>query len=126
MADKIGYQNMIIDVSTGEGKQATITVYDAGTLNISTIYSDSTGTPLANPFSTDANGRFNFYADPGEYDIKVSGVGITTYTIEDVTIVGPSTYLVGSNPQSGEYRIKAFRLDATGRLVIVYDSVPEP
>ena len=126
MADKIGYQNMIIDVSTGEGKQATITVYDAGTLNLSTIYSDPAGTPLANPFTTDANGRFDFYVDPGEFDIQVSGVRITTYKIEDVTIVGPSTYLMGSNPGSGEYRVKAIRLDASKKIVIVYDGTPEP
>ena len=47
MADKIGYHNMIIDVATGEGKQATIAVYAAGTANLSTIYSDPAGTPLA-------------------------------------------------------------------------------
>ena len=37
---KIAYADeMIIDVLTGIGTLATITVYDAGTLNLSTIYS---------------------------------------------------------------------------------------
>jgi len=124
MADKIGYQNMIIDVLTGEGKQATITVYEVDTVNLSTIYSDPAGTPLANPFTTDANGRFNFYADQGKYDIQVSGVGITTYKLEDVPIV--ASYSIVSKPSPGEYRVKALRIDALGRIVIVYDGTPEP
>ena len=88
MADKVGYHNLIIDVATGIGTEATITVYDAGTVNLSTIYSDPAGTPMANPFTTDASGRFFFFADPDEYDIEVSGVGIATYKIEDVSIIG--------------------------------------
>ena len=94
MADKIGYHNMIIDTATGEGKQATITVYDAGTANLSTIYSDPAGTPLANPFTTDSVGRFDFFADMAFYDIQVSGVGITTYKLEDVFIC-PSDIMRG-------------------------------
>lgn len=95
---KIGYtDNMIINVATGIGTLATITVYDAGTLNLSTIYSTPGGAAQANPFTTDANGRFGFYAEEGEYDLKVSGSGITTYTIEDVSIIGyASEFLKGS------------------------------
>lgn len=96
---KIGYtDNMIINTATGVGTQATITVYDAGTANKSTIYSDPVGTAKTNPFQTDANGRFNFYADEGEYDIQVSGAGIATYKIEDVSIIG-----YGSEFLKGEY-----------------------
>jgi len=115
---------MIIDVSTGIGKQATITVYEVDTVNLSTIYSDPAGTPLANPFTTDANGRFDFYADQGKYDVQVSGVGITTYKLEDVPIV--ASYSIVSKPASGEHRIKALRIDALGRIVVVYDGTPEP
>ena len=94
---KIGYtDNMIINVATGKGTQSTITVYDAGTVNLSTIYSDPAGTAKSNPFSTDANGRFNFYADEGEYDIQVSGAGITTYKVENVSVIGyASEFLKG-------------------------------
>lgn len=88
---------IVINVDTGEGKQATITVYDAGTLNLATIYSDEIGTPKSNPFSTDSKGRIeNLYLDEDEYDIQVSGVGITTYKIEDVSIIGYSSqYMKG-------------------------------
>ena len=36
---------------------ATITVYDTGTLDLSTIFSDDGVTPLANPFTADVTGR---------------------------------------------------------------------
>lgn len=126
MANKVGYHNLIIDVATGIGTQATITVYDAGTANQSTIYSDSGGTPKSNPFNTDSVGRFSFYADPSEYDIEVSGVGITTYKLEDVTIIGTSEEVIITDPSSGEYRLKKLRLASDGKSIIVtYPDTPE-
>lgn len=56
----------------------TITVYDSGTLNLSTIYSDYSSTPLANPFTADTNGYWSFVANSGRYDVKMSGAGFTT------------------------------------------------
>ena len=97
MANKVAFTGyMIINPATGEAVVATITVYDPGTANLSTIYDNEAGTPKANPFTTDAYGRVEFYADEGEYDIQVSGVGITTYKIEDVSIIGyASQYMKG-------------------------------
>jgi len=120
MADKIGYHNTIIDITTGAGKEATITVYDVNTSDLSTIYSDPAGTAKDNPFTTDANGRFSFYADQGKYDIQVSGTGIITYKLEDVPIV--ASYAITSKPASGEYRIKALRLASDGKSIIVTHS----
>ena len=125
MANKVGYHNLVIDVATGIGTQATITVYDAGTANVSTIYSDVDGTAESNPFTTDANGRFSFFADPAEYDIKVSGAGITTYTLEDVSIIGVFEQFVTSQPSSGEYRLKELRLDAGTQVIVTYPDTPE-
>jgi len=124
MADKIGYHNMIIDVATGTGKEATITVYDVNTVNLSTIYSDPAGMAKANPFTTDSYGRFNFYADQGKYDIQVSGSGITTYKLEDVPIV--ASYAIVSKPSSGQYRVKSIKLNAAKEIVIIADGTPEP
>jgi len=118
MAKKVAYHNTIINISTGEGTEATITVYDAGTANQSTIYSDSDGTAESNPFDTDSVGRFSFYADPGEYDIEVSGAGITTYKLEDVTIIGTSEEVIITDPSSGEYRLKKLRVDSDGKTII--------
>jgi len=116
--DKVAYHNMVINVATGIGTLATITVYAAGTANLSTIYSDTAGTAESNPFNTDANGRFSFYADPGEYDIQASGVGITTYTLEDETIHAPSRNVIRSEPSTGEYLFKKLRTDNDGKTVI--------
>lgn len=125
MANKVGYHSVVID-DTGIGLAATITVYNAGTAILSTIYSSPAGAAKANPFSTDANGRFVFYADPGEYDIQASGPGLVTYKLENVSIIGIFDQFVTSNPPSANYQIRRIRLDNTGKIVVVYESVPEP
>ena len=81
------YHNIILDVGTGEGILATITVYDANTTDKATLYY-ANGAALSNPLTTDSEGRFSFFLTPGAYDIKVSGYRITTYTLEDVLILG--------------------------------------
>lgn len=125
MANKVAYHNLIVDVVTGAGTEATITVYAAGTVTASTIYSDTAGTAKANPFTTDSVGRFSFYADPGLYDIKVSGSGLTTYTVEDVQIGQAYDELITSAPTSGEHRVKKLRIDAATKIVVTYDGTPE-
>jgi len=87
---KIGYHSTIIDVSSGKGKLAFITVFNAGTEDKSTIYLDVEGSSLNNPFQTDMYGRFSFFATSGAYDIEVSGIGIVTYKLEGVSIMGLS------------------------------------
>jgi hypothetical protein len=63
----------------------TVTVYDHGTVNKSTIYSDGSSTPLANPFTAQTNGHWLFYAADAQYDIVLSGGGMTVpFTISDV------------------------------------------
>lgn len=65
---------------------ATVTVYNTGTLVLATVYADNLAnpTPLANPFTSDANGYFFFYAT-GRFDIQFSGGGIPSpYTWGDV------------------------------------------
>ena len=125
MANKVGYHSIVID-STGIGTLATITVYDAGTLNLSTIYSTPGGAAQANPFATDANGRFVFYADPAEYDINASGAGFIAYTLEDVSIIGVYGQFITSAPTSGEHRVKKLRLDGTQKVIVTYDGIAEP
>jgi len=121
MADKIAYHNSITDVSTGIGTQADITVYEAGTTNLSTIYDDETGTPRSNPFATDIYGRFSFFADPDVYDIKASGVGITSYTLERVSIIRLS------KPPSGYCEVTNIYVRPAGsKFTYDWDDVPEP
>ena len=48
----------------------TVTVFDGGTLNLSAIFSDfGLVTPVGNPFSSNNDGRFVFYAADGVYDV---------------------------------------------------------
>ena len=56
------------------------------------IYSDNAGTPKANPFTTDsATGEFFLYADDGNYDIRFSGVGVSSpFTLSSQSFFDPS------------------------------------
>lgn len=57
---------------------ATVSVYNSSTATLATIYSDNGVTPKSNPFLTDAlDGRFNFYAANGVYDIVYVYPGVT-------------------------------------------------
>lgn len=67
---------------------ATITVRNAGTATVSTVFSDNISTPKANPFSADISGYWFFYAANGRYDITLSGGGIVSpYTLSDVVVL---------------------------------------
>lgn len=56
----------------------TVTVYDAGTVNLATIYSDSSSTAQANPFTSSSSGIWSFFAMDGNYDVRFSGAGISS------------------------------------------------
>jgi len=42
-----------------------------------TLYSDDAGTGVSNPITSDATGHWQFWTDPGRYDVTLSGTGIT-------------------------------------------------
>lgn len=72
---------------------AGVAVYDQGTNNLSTIFSDVLGTPKANPFTADSNGYWFFYAANGRYDVSLSTVAgayvpgaPTNYTLGDIEV----------------------------------------
>src|SRR3974390_2820865 len=53
--------------------QCTVTVYQHGG-GLTAIYSDSSLTPLSNPFTATSNGSFIFYANTANtYDIVLTG-----------------------------------------------------
>jgi hypothetical protein len=65
----------------------TVSVYEAGTTTVATLYSTATGTPLSNPFTAANDGTFIFYATSASFpvDVTISGAGITTpYTFSNV------------------------------------------
>ncbi len=70
----------------------TVTVYEAGTTNLASIFSDNGVTPKANPFTASAiDASWFFHALSGEYDVRFSGTGINTpYTISGLVIAEPN------------------------------------
>ncbi len=76
----------------------TVTVYLTGTTTLATIYSNSTGTVLNNPFTANAQGTFLAYAAANQgYDVTLSGGFYpNTFTIpRTFTDVFPSSFIDG-------------------------------
>lgn len=72
---------------------STITVYNAGTTTPASIFSTSTGTVKANPFTADSAAIYDFFIIPGAaFDVRVSGisngVSITPFTRSGYTAPG--------------------------------------
>jgi hypothetical protein len=62
----------------------SVSIHNGGT---ATIYSDGASTPLSNPFTSQTNGQWLFYALNGEYDITMTGGGLPSpVTYSDVFI----------------------------------------
>lgn len=80
-----------------EFPSCTVTIYNHGTLTLSTLYSNSTGTSLGNPFTAPANGLPTIYAAAGAYDVQVSSTGMPTYTFSNVIISSSNTRVLYAN-----------------------------
>lgn len=82
------------------------------------IYSDPLLTQaMANPTTTDGMGNYYFYAAPGQYEIEISGPGITTKQIPNVILPSdPSAPTFNSLSTSGG--ISAFTLNLSGSLTV--------
>lgn len=65
------------DVSGNVIPSATIRVRLAGTGTDAIIYSDGAYTPLANPFTSETDGVYQFYARDGRYDVVLTKTGFT-------------------------------------------------
>jgi len=62
----------------------TVTVYQTGTLTLSTLYSDNAGTAKPNPFVADSTSYWFFYADNGRYDVSISNTGTNPISFPDI------------------------------------------
>jgi hypothetical protein len=73
------HTNVLFDNKGNAIKDASVSVYNAGTTTFATLYSDNGVTPKANPFTTshalNAPGSYDFYAADGVYDIVFSKTG---------------------------------------------------
>lgn len=74
----------------------TVSVFDSGTSNYSSIYDDDGVTPKANPFQGPTTGLIYFYAPDGLYDVVFSGGTPTvSYTIGAVLLDDTLSLLSG-------------------------------
>lgn len=86
---------------------STVTVFNAGTLVAATIFSDSIGTPKANPFVADSDGEWDFWAASGSYDVQFSGQGITSpFTLFGFFIPDPAITAPLPDPGSNGYLVR--------------------
>ncbi len=107
----------------------TVTVYDTGTVNLSTVYSDDLAapTPKANPFLADASGFWFFYASGAKrYDVVLSGGGIVApYTLADLPAgLGDGTvpaYTAGTLPATSAPHAGRLARQTDGRRGLLVD-----
>lgn len=67
----------------------TATVYLAGTSTVATIYSAADGTAKANPFTVSTTGKWEFWAEDGDYDVTFkTAAGVVVDTLSSLRIVG--------------------------------------
>ncbi len=80
-----------LNLSGQPAPSATVTVYNRGTNNLSTIYlANNVAQPQANPFTAGVDGFALFYAANGRYDVQFSGGGIATpWSYGDVMLYDP-------------------------------------
>ena len=72
------WQNFITDTSGEIVAGATITVYRESDAGLATIYADPAGSAKSNPFTADASGFAEFFADGGDtYRIEAASGGFT-------------------------------------------------
>lgn len=76
----------------------TIAVYTSGTVNLATLYSDTSGTPLGNPFTNQntTTGQFFFFAANGYYDIQITATGLSPYTLTNIALGNSSSISVNN------------------------------
>lgn len=65
------------DINGNAVPSCTVTVNLAGTGTAATLYSDNAYTPLANPFTSEPDGAYQFYAADGRYDVTLVKTGYT-------------------------------------------------
>jgi len=77
------YHGVVQDAEGNAVSGAMITVIDAPTLAVITIYSDMGTTSISNPMPADSVGRFDFWcASDQAISITVAGAGVTSYTLD--------------------------------------------
>lgn len=83
------YRGVARDEFGNSLNEASVSVFEPDGVTLATIYSEETlTTGQANPFTTGADGVYDFYSDPGYYDIQVAKTGFTTVTLANQVVGG--------------------------------------
>lgn len=77
------FRQTIIDSEGNIIPLATVNVYDTGTTNSVSIFSDDGVTPESNPFTTGTDAVVKFYAADGRYDVKITKTGFDDILVVD-------------------------------------------
>lgn len=97
----------------------TVNVHGGG---LATIYSDNNLTPLANPFTSQSDGQWQFYAANGRYDVVMTSAGFSqTITYSDILLCDP--FELGSTCNNGG-TVQAHDLLSTTHLDTIPASPP--
>jgi hypothetical protein len=108
------YQNVVLDLDGVPVAGTSVYVYEAGTTNLATLYSDRALTAASNPLTTSALGAFGFYAADGRYDLKISGGGYGPVYLYDVSLQ-TNVYVARGSATAAEINAgKVFALARTG------------
>ncbi len=75
---------------------ATVTVYDAGTTNLASIFSDDGVTSASNPLTTNEDGSFEFFAANGKYDVLVEKSPYRPHHEDGILLDDSSVVMSGS------------------------------
>lgn len=74
---------------TSSGSGPHVTVYATGTINKVSIYSDNSGTVLANPFPCSSTGQYQFFTNSSIVDLLFFGTGISSFTRGSIDLPEP-------------------------------------
>lgn len=111
------YFSILQDTSGNVITTATVNVYLANTTTAATIYSDNGSTTKGNPFLTDTDGSYEFWAANGVYDLVFSKTGYTFTDADtaDIQLFDPAedvnTTSVG-NTDAGEDNLMTYSMPA--------------
>lgn len=114
------YTDVVQDINGNAVSGASVTIKVSPGGSTATIYSDNASTSQSNPITTDADGRFTFYAKDGSYYASVSKTGITgedgpVFTLRDtVSIVTPEGFGAVGDGTTNDYDAFAAAISSLG------------
>ena len=98
------------DITTSRGMgnamfalpNATITVYNSDRTTLATLATDSIGTPLSNPITSDSAGRYFYYVPNGIYNEYITKPGHVPQWRYDISFTGTLALVASFNTRTGD------------------------